>query len=156
MEMRKSGPYRYNGSKKVKPEASSTRGYCQDNFFRQTKHLPSWIIKLTTGINSYHFNCWLQKRQWDRPLHFLKLKNRPSGSYRKASTFKKLPTIRPKIKRKTAVILKTYAINSVGCCRTAINVKLLIVNVVSQNSIVFFKRCSQNITLGSGRIIYAV
>src|SRR3990167_7826026 len=68
----------------------STIGYCHDILSPQPLHLPFCIIKLTTGISSYHFNTFLQCGQYD--LFFIM----SSLIYNLfIITFKKLPVTRP-------------------------------------------------------------
>jgi hypothetical protein len=56
--------------------------------------------KLKTGTNSYHDKTRLQEVQQDRPPITRGEKTKRSARYRNATTFKKLPKIAPKQKRK--------------------------------------------------------
>ena len=46
---------------------ASISGYCIDIFSLQLRHLPPRIIKLITGIKSYHLMRLPQFVQWDAP-----------------------------------------------------------------------------------------
>jgi hypothetical protein len=73
---------------------ASTIGYCQEIFELHPLHLPRNKRKLIIGTSSYHCKVLPQEKHLERPVTI----ERPV-LYRNATTFKKLPTILPKIKR---------------------------------------------------------
>jgi|SRR3989344_2734275 len=85
-----------NKKRKTMAVKISTSGYCQEILARQLPHLPRKKTKLKTGTKSTIESFLPQTGQSDRPV---------SGDlpvpYRKATTFKKLPTTAPiaKIKK---------------------------------------------------------
>ena len=86
-------PNRQKRRAKTAPVASSTSGYCQAIGARQRRQRRPSSTKLTSGILSYQAIVCRQRGQRDRD---------PSGdspvASRTITTFRKLPTIRPKTK----------------------------------------------------------
>ncbi len=71
---------------------NSTKGYCQEILVLHPRHFPRKAKKLNMGNNSNHESFLPQDMHFDRPP-------RPTPVLkRNETTFKKLPTMAPKMK----------------------------------------------------------
>lgn len=86
-------------NKKIIAVKISTNGYCQEIFDLQPLHLRRKIKKEMTGKSSYQFNFLLQLKHPDRPFI-----PRPVFNL-KITTFKKLPIIAPRARKKIEKII---------------------------------------------------
>ena len=92
---------------KTMPVINSTIGYCQEIFSPQSRHLADSKIKLRSGTLSNHLIFFLQCGQCERS------KRDSTALSRYTTAFKKLPIIRPKM-RKMMVIYSNYLDNFIN------------------------------------------
>ena len=79
-------------STKMAPAINSTSGYCHEILLRHFLQAPFWSAKLKSGMSSFHVSEVPQDMHFDLPPIPIPVLNL------RATTFKKLPTITPKIK----------------------------------------------------------